>query len=49
MSEPKTGWAGVSHTDEGIVKLIHDHDEYGKLSFSDRFFINSYIHSPYKE
>ena len=29
VSEPKTGWAGVSHKDQGIVKLIHDHDEHG--------------------
>ena len=31
MNEPKTGWAGVSHKDEGIVKIIHDHDEYGMI------------------
>lgn len=33
VSEPKTGWAGVSHKDEGIVKTINDHEEYGKMLF----------------
>ena len=31
VNEPKTGWAGGSHKDEGIVKIIHDHDEYGMI------------------
>ena len=43
MNEPKTGWAGVSHKDEGIVKIIHDHNEYGMIYI----FRYDYVSCPY--
>jgi len=31
VSEPQSGWAGITHQDEGIVKMIKSHPEYGKM------------------
>ena len=30
VKKPKTGWAGVSHKDEGVVIGIQNNPEYGK-------------------